>query len=135
MQVEQSMEADSTQKRWTLPRFGMQWTAPPGLDSITWYGGDAAVGIYRQMTGQQASTAASDSSMETGIRWWKITGTNGRGMLITADSSLLHIKTQPRSAGDTGTRLTIGYPAAPLPYELPYGNYHYAYKVTPVPAL
>jgi beta-galactosidase len=155
MQVEQSMEADSSQIGWTLPRFGMQWTTPSGLDSITWYGHAAAVvGIYRQTTGQQpsmttsdsstaapgsstaapgSSTASPDSSMGTGIRWWKITGMDGRGMLITADSSLLHISS--RSAGNTGTRLTIGYLASPLPYELPYGNYHYAYKVTPVPAL
>jgi beta-galactosidase len=144
MQIEQSVDADSTQKGWPLPRFGMQWILPSGLDSITVYGprpqGDPAVvegphpspspvGIYRQTAGSQvaSSTPSRDPgpASNTGVRWWKLTGKDGKGLQITADSSLLTIGARQLS-GDV--LLNIDYPPSPLPY----GNYHYTYKVTPV---
>ena len=153
MQIEQSMDADSAQKGWTLPRFGMQWALPPGLDSVAWYGPGtqqkdsnraAAIGIYRQTISEQGAappasasgvtpasrnepTAASNPRREppiaTAVRWWKITGRDGKGLLITADSALLNI------SAPSPTLLNIDYRP---PYDLPYGNYRYAYKVTPV---
>jgi beta-galactosidase len=144
MQIEQSMEPDSAQKGWTLPRFGMQWALPPGLDSVAWYGPGtqqkdsnraAAIGIYRQTISEQGAapaprnepTAASNPRQEppiaTAVRWWKITGRDGKGLLITADSALLNI------SAHSPTLLNIDYRP---PYDLPYGNYRYTYKVTPV---
>jgi beta-galactosidase len=130
--VEQSMEADSAQQGWLLPRFGMQWVLPPGFDSVTGYGPSALsatdIGIYRQTTGEPGSPE------KTAIRWWKITGRDGRGLQITADSSLLNISAAPlagnsaNGAATPPTQLKIGYP----PYGLPSGNYRYAFKITPI---
>jgi hypothetical protein len=151
MQVEQSIEADSAQKGSPLPRFGMQWPLPPGLDSIAWYGpGPAAIGIYRQSTSEQGPAPAPrtehatvsdprrEPPMATAVRWWTITGRDGKGLRVTADSSLLDI------SATSPTSLNIDYrptapedpatPAGPArpPSGLPYGNYRYSYKITPL---
>jgi hypothetical protein len=140
MQIAQSMDADSTRKGWPLPRFGMQWVLPPGPDSITAYGhppqGTLPASIYRQTIDGQTAAAMPvrepERSPATGIRWWRLTGKDGKGLLITADSSLLTISARHYPGSDPGggspMQLNIDYP----PFPLPYGNYHYSYKVTPV---
>ena len=139
MLVEQSIETDSTQKGWPLPRFGMQWTPTPGLDSITWYGAtndNPLIRIYhRTISGQPATTIPGRDPTppaNTGVRWWKLTGKDGKGLQITADSSLLTMSAGPYAGRDPATplqvQLNIDYP----PLTLPYRNYHYSYKVMPV---
>ena len=118
MQVEQLMEADSTQQGESLPCFGMYWLLPPGYDSVTYYGELAAPAIHRITT-----TPARESSNYNGVRWWKIANKEGKGLQITADSTLLTIGMTAQN------RLTIDRPAAP--YHLPYGNYRYVFKVSP----
>jgi len=130
IQVAQSLEVDSMQltnnngprdslqKDTTLPRFGMQWTMPAGLDSVTWYGrGPAGIGIYPGLLPQTDNW--------TDLRWWKISGKKGMGLLITADSSLLTLNlAQSRQ----GIQLNIDKPGN----HLPFGNYHYIYKISPL---
>jgi hypothetical protein len=153
--VEQSLESDSTQKGWPLPCFGMQWALPAGFDSIAYYGlgvrqpdsGRAAatrIGIYRQLLSAPPSAPPSPDSHSRGmatataVRWWKITGPGHSGLLITADSSLFNGSALHASP----IRLNIYYrqPATVSAFDdhpglslhLPYGNYRYGYKVTPV---
>ena len=139
MLVEQSIETDSTQKGWPLPRFGMQWTPTPGLDSITWYGAtdnNPLIGIYHRVISGQPATTIPDRGQpppaNTGVRWWKLTGKDGKGLQITADSSLLTMSagyyTDRTPATPPQVQLNIDYP----PFSLPYRNYHYSYKVTPL---
>jgi hypothetical protein len=118
MQVEQSMDADSTKLGERLPCFGMYWLLPAGFDSVAVYGG--AVTPFREISAYAARTYS-------GVRWCTITGTDGKGLRFTADSTLLTINTRIRS---TDPRLTIDNPSQP--YQLPYGNYRYTYKVSPV---
>ena len=122
-----NLPADSMYKGPALPRFGMQWTLPAGLDSVAYYGRGGSptpgsppeIGIYRQLAPQQASD----------IRWYKITGKDGHGMQITADSSLLSVSAlQPQPQSQPRTLLNIDYPS----FHLPFGNYHFFYKVTPL---
>ncbi|HMI59397.1 MAG TPA: hypothetical protein VK518_00770 [Puia sp.] len=116
MQVGQSMEADSTKQGESLPCFGMYWLLPAGFDSVTVYGG--AVTPFRE-------TNAYTTRTYSGVRWCTITGPDGKGLRFTADSTLLTINTR-----SSNPRLFIDNPS--LPYHLPYGNYHYTYKVSPV---
>ena len=116
MQVEQSVEADSTKQGEPLPCFGMYWQLPPGFDSVTVYGGAGTP--FRETNAYAAATY-------TGVRWWTITRPDGKGLRFTADSTLLTISTRP-----SDRHLIIDNPA--LPYHLPYGNYRYTYKVSPV---
>ena len=160
MQVEQSIDADSTQTGWPMPRFGMQWSLPAGLDSVTGYGrlppGDHAdsgatigntnatignsvatidntsptIGIYHRLAGKYPSAYISDRYPS--VRWWRITGPGGKGIGIIADSSLLNIDARHPADDSPGTQLNMDYPAAAPSYRLPYGNYRYAFKVTPL---
>jgi hypothetical protein len=116
MQVGQSMEADSTKQGEPLPCFGMYWLLPAGFDSVAVYGG--AVTPFRE-------TNAYTTRTYSGVRWCTITGPDGRGLRFTADSTLLSINTR-----STNPRLIIDNPSQP--YHLPYGNYRYTYKVSPV---
>ena len=116
MQVGQSMEADSTKQGETLPCFGMYWLLPAGFDSVTVYGG--AFTPFRETNGYTTRTYS-------GVRWCTITGPDGRGLRFTADSTLLTINTR-----SSDPHLIIDNPSQP--YHLPYGNYRYTYKVSPV---
>ncbi len=184
MLVDQGMEVDTTAKDSTgalpkgpmLPRFGMQWVLPPGYDSIAYYGKGpqdnytdrsygAEVGIYGQTVADQffPYIRPQETGTKTSVRWWKIMDKQGKGLLVTADSSLLSMSAlhyfdsdlddgetkQQRHAGDLRprpqTQLDIDYRqmgvggtdtwgSLALPsYRLPYGNYHFAYKVNPIP--
>ncbi len=116
MEVGQSMEADSTKQGESLPCFGMYWRLPGGFDSVAVYGG---AGIPFRETNAYAARTYS------GVRWCSITGPDGKGLRFTADSTLLTIDTR-----SSDPRLIIDNPS--LPYHLPYGNYRYTYKVSPV---
>ena len=116
MQVGQSMEADSTKQGESLPCFGMYWLLPAGFDSVAVYGGAATP--FRE-------TNAYTTRTYSGVRWCTITGPDGKGLRFTADSTLLTINTR-----SSNPRLFIDNPS--LPYHLPYGNYRYTYKVSPV---
>ena len=152
MLVTQQVEPDTTQpaiKGWPLPCFGMQWILPPGYDSITYYGpgNPGWTGLYREQPVTPSPVMATPSP-RTGIRWWKITGRDGSGLQITADSSLLDFSaihafdsdatptTTPQPVRPQ-TQLSIDIhnpnPANhPWPIIVPYGNYKYSYKVIPL---
>ena len=129
MQVEQILEVDTTQPRDTTtgqvvvkypPLFGMNWILPPGYDSALYYGAGSAidschhthVGLYR--------LRPDDIDIGMDIRWCKITDGQGHGLLITADSSLLHISVAHK-------QMNIAHPFIKGGAD----NYHYIYKVTP----
>jgi hypothetical protein len=131
MQIEQSIDADSTQTGWPLPRFGMQWALPAGFDSITGYGRLAQSSAMPGRYQLPLTTSVSPLPAATAIRWWRITGPGGKGIGITADSSLLNMNTRLPADNSPGLQLNIDYPAAAPSYRLPYGNYRYAFKVTP----
>ncbi len=152
--VGQSMESDSTQKGWPLPCFGMQWPLPAGFDSSVYDGlgkpqpdsgrkATAWIGIYRQQLSEPpsyppGSTTTHSPLAATAVRWWTITGPKGVGLLITADSSLFN--------GNLGKGspflLNIFYRQPPADdssgntpgssFHLPYANYRFTYKVTPL---
>ena len=102
------------------------------------------IGLYHE----QASSPATgihlrDAATRTGIRWWKITGRDGSGLLITADSSLLDFSALHAFDSDA-TTTTIPQPVRPQtqlsidcnnprPIVMPYRSYQYIYKVTPTP--
>lgn len=122
-----------------LPCFGMQWIFPAGYDSIAWYGlgpqenntgGTSPVqtAIYRH-TIQEANTS-------TAVRWWKVMDRQGKGLLFTADSSLLSMRALHFVDSDrkphSQTQLDIDYRQLGGG-ALPYGNYRFMYKISPVP--
>jgi beta-galactosidase len=163
MLVAQQVEPDTMQsnaKGWPLPCFGMQWILPAGYDSIIYYGpgNPGWTGLYpeKAVTPSPIQPPSStgihlrDTATRTGIRWWKITGRDGSGLLITADSSLLNLSalhafdsdatiTTGRQPARPQIQLSIDYPPSanpfnhPWPIVMPYGSYQYSYKVTPVP--
>jgi hypothetical protein len=118
----------------TIPRDSIRLHAP-------W------VGIYHDTVGNPSSPASHqrNQAMITAIRWIRITGPDGSGLLITADSTLLNAGAISSAGGMTTTpsvllRIDSRQPAAPgipgdnrqLSYGLPYGNYRCTYKVSPV---
>jgi beta-galactosidase len=144
MLVEQSVEADTntSPNRAPLPlnRFGMDWMLPPGQDSLAWYGltpGEdtstiPAIHYRRASAGSEDSLALLPSSLM--VRWWTITGRDGRGFRLTADSNFLYLSASPpadsafRRLHPTGAQLHID---ASLLRLLPGDKVRYAYKVTP----
>ena len=148
MLVSQALEADSSRQGSPLPRYGMTWMLPPGLDSVTWYGlapgtpaptsavpaptssapalpGGSPAILTSPVTGSRESTYPS-------VRRLSLTGRDGKGLQITADSSLLQLRTFP--AADSTTRMLLGIDKL-SPTPLLYGNYQYAYKVNAMPAI
>jgi beta-galactosidase len=130
MLVSQQLEPDTAQTGYPLPCFGMQWTLPAGYDSVTYYGKNpdstSRIAIYRKKV---IPLSAPDihprgTAAGTDIRWWKITGQDGRGLLITADSFCLDLS----ALHPPQTQLNIDYPH----FDMPYANYRYAFKVSPV---
>lgn len=142
-------------RRVMLPRMGMKWTLPAGYDSIVYYGRGpqenytdrnygAALGIHRQTVDEQfyPYRRPQECGTHTDIRWWKITDQQGHGLLITADSALLSISALHYYDNDLDEGNTIPRPQTQLNIDLrqmglagkrlPYGNYHYIYKVTPL---
>jgi beta-galactosidase len=103
------------------------------------------IGIYHDTVDHPSSpdSRQRNSAMVTGlitaIRWIRITGPDGNGLLVTADSSLLnasalqttpsvllHIDSrQPTSTGIPGDNRQFSY-------RLPYGNYRCTYKISPI---
>ena len=105
------------------------------------------VGIYHDTVGDPSSPASHqrNQAMITAIRWIRITGPDGSGLLITADSTLLNTGAMPSAGTMTITpsvllRIDSRQPAAPgipgdnhqLSSGLPYGNYRCTYKVSPI---
>jgi beta-galactosidase/beta-glucuronidase len=137
-----------------LPRFGMRWFLPAGYDSVAYYGRGpqenyedrcrgAFAGIHRQ--------SVEECGTRTGVRWWKIIDQQGHGLLLTADSTLLSVSAlhyydtdldngdsvRQRPAGvlkprpQTQLNIDLRQMGIAGGYQLPFGNYHYIYKVTP----
>jgi len=134
-----------------LPRMGMKWILPAGFDSVVYYGRGpqenysdrnygADLGIYRQTVDEQfyPYRRPQENGTRTDIRWWKITDSQGHGLQITADSALLSISALHYYDGDPPpprpqTQLNIDLRQMGLGGKgLPYGNYRYIYKVTPL---
>jgi len=120
--VEQSLTTDTAKQGQPLPCFGMYWRLPRGFDSLSAYGqqpNNPAPSCYRLgITG----TTTYDS-----IRWLSITRPDGKGLKLTADSTLLTIHTQPSSP-----RVYIDAPTQQD--HLPYADYRYSYKLSPIRA-
>jgi len=128
-----------------LPGFGMQWLLPPGLDTLTWFGAtDSSVTNLAPPATSGLSPAPSASTpappylthraLTTGMdtretRWLTITGHDGAGLRITADSSLL--KTSTLAFADSTTHTTRMLLLLNTPSD---STHHYTYKLTPVPA-
>jgi hypothetical protein len=195
MLIGQQLEADSTQKGWPLPCFGMRWLLPADHDSIEYYGpgetNDSAslhdsksadtaindstsprdsvrlhapwIGIYHYTVGQQPASPDShqrNSAMIAdipegygrvgpwrsrpdevlnAIRWIRIVGPGGSGLLLSADSTLLNagvLQTAPSVVLyiDSRQAAATGIPGdnRQVSYGLPYGNYRCTYKISPI---
>ena len=143
MLVSQLLEADTAQHLpdsihlAALPGFGMSWLLPAGLDTIT------AFGAADSLTAPATTSAASPVPpvvihraltpnpniyiRET--RWLTITGRDGTGLRISADSALLKTGTTTftdSSAHSIRVLLLLNNPSDSL--------HHYTYKLMPVPA-
>jgi len=122
MLVRQSLEADSTQpdtiNRPALPSFGMNWLFLPALDSVTCYAPLADTtktpDIFHPLPASIPSTP---------IRWIALTGADGKGVRIIADSNFV-------SLYSTGRQLRIMRPMPAFP--TPYADFQYAFKISPI---
>jgi hypothetical protein len=110
MLVEQTLETDTSGSGHTdiatgahpdptLPRFGMTWILPQGLDSVSWYGTDdqGITGItppvkLARETGSLTGIPNATSPIFPGVRWLALKGRAGQDLRIIADSSLLQLK-------------------------------------------
>jgi beta-galactosidase len=150
-----STDTSTVIRKTMLPRMGMKWFLPAGYDSVIYYGRGpqenysdrnygAALGIYRQTVEEQfyPYRRSQECGTRTDIRWWKITDPQGHGMQITADSALLSISALHYYDNDLEEGTPVPHPQTQLNIDLrqmslggkglPYGNYHYIYKVTPL---
>ncbi|HEY6901544.1 MAG TPA: hypothetical protein VI233_12910 [Puia sp.] len=122
--VESSLEADSTRQapHEPLPCFGMTGLFSRAFDTVTVYGpktpADSTPYIY-----SLPATPTRESGYYPAVRRWTFTY-DGKGLQLTADSALLAI------GQNAGNRLTIDQSIPP--YQLPYGNRRYTFKLTPV---
>ena len=164
MLVEQTVETDTSRRDslvHPIEAFGMTWRLPPGLDSIAWYGlttgsdtGDIPAihhGLSSAAPDHNPGTSAPDHrpvnlSSSVMVRWWTITGPDGRGFQLTADSNCLRSLSVTQPADSALLRLYPLFtqlqlddvPASPHTSDVlaspqaSYVHYHYAYKVTPI---
>jgi len=157
-----------------LPRFGMNWILPEGFKTIEYFGNGpvenyqdrnyaAPAGIYKQSVAQQfyPYIRPQETGNKTGIRWYKIMNSNGKGLLVQSDTflsmSALHFFDNDLDSGDSKqqmhpgelkprkqTQLHIDYMqmglggieswgAWPLEkYRLNYKNYEFRFTVKPL---
>jgi beta-galactosidase len=157
-----------------LPRFGMNWILPEGFETIEYYGNGpfenyqdrnyaAHTGIYKQTVAAQfyPYIRPQETGNKTGIRWYKISNKNGKGLSIQSDVELsmsaLHFFDSDLSTGDEKgqahsgelkprkqTQLHIdlaqmglagvdSWGTWPLEkYRLDYKNYKYKYVIRPI---
>ena len=157
-----------------LPRFGINWILPEGFKSIEYFGNGPVenyqdrnyatpVGIYKQSVAQQfyPYIRPQETGNKTGIRWFKIINSNGKGLLIQSDillsMSALHFFDSDLDDGDMKhqrhpgelvprkqTQIHIDYAQMGLgginswgtwpleQYRLEYGNYEYKFVIKPL---
>ena len=157
-----------------LPRFGMNWILPEGFETIEYYGNgpgenyqdrnySAPTGIYKQSVAQQfyPYIRPQETGNKTGVRWFKIMNSGGKGLMIQSDSllsmSALHFYDNDLDDGDMKhqqhsgdlkprrqTQLHIDYKQMGLggidswgnwpleKYRLNYKNYEYKFTVKPL---
>ncbi|HXB94309.1 MAG TPA: hypothetical protein VNU70_04085, partial [Puia sp.] len=120
MLIGQSLEADSSKHAPPLPCFGMNWILPAGLDSVV---------AYAPLTDSSLSPELFHTTVRmippTPIRWLTIIRKDGKGIRFVADSSFLLFK-------HSGKTLSLQRPVSSLP--LPYGNFQFVFKLSPVAA-
>ncbi|MGE0077868.1 MAG: glycoside hydrolase family 2 TIM barrel-domain containing protein [Bacteroidales bacterium] len=167
------LKADTLMPLKLIPRFGMNWVLPKGFETIEYYGRGpfenyqdrnfaAHVGLYNQSVDDQYFhyVIPQETGNKTDVRWWKITNTQGDGLIIQSDSllnmSALHfldseldngVALHNRHAADLArvsqTQLHIDYKqmgvgcvnswgALPLVrYQLPIRDYSYGFVIIP----
>lgn len=174
LMVTQQLLADTAFHTEILPRFGMQWIMPAGFEQISYYGNgphenysdrqtSAFAGIYQQtVTGQYFPyVIPQETGNKTDVRWWRISNSKNKGLLVTSDSllsmSALHYfdsdlddgeKRHQRHAADLTPRpqtqlhidwkqMGVGgidsWRSRPMArYQLPFANYTYSFIVKPL---
>jgi beta-galactosidase len=152
----------------------MNWILPEGFENIEYFGNGpvenyqdrnygAPTGIYKQTVAQQFYhyIRPQETGNKTGIRWFKIKNSKGKGLMIQSDillsMSALHYfdndlddgdRKDQRHPGDLAprkqTQLHIDYAqmgvgginswgTLPLDkYRLNYKNFEYKFKITPI---
>jgi hypothetical protein len=93
MLVEQVLEPDTTAtppESLFLPHFGMSWLLPHDLDSATSFADDT-----QRFSSITAPVSLSREESFAGVRWLKLSGRNGQGIRIIADSALLQMNYHP----------------------------------------
>jgi len=140
MLVSQVLEADTTQHLPDsahlppLPGFGMRWLLPAGLDTLSTLGpGDPSAAAASPASSPAPPTvtrrALTPDIYTRETRWLAITGRDGTGLRIAADSTLLAAATAAVTDSFTHTTrmlLLLNTPSDSL--------HHYTYKLTPVAA-
>ncbi len=163
MLIGQTLEADTNQhvpdsvQLPPLPAFGMHWLLPVGFDTLTWFGSADSTGTAGpdstgpKRTGSTApilfhralTPVMGSREIVPAVRWLTITGPQGTGLRITADSTLLDLHTAaadpiriqldidaPRSAspstrtGQYNFKITPVLPPAPAPIHPPAPSIH-----------
>lgn len=174
LRVTQTLKADTSFHTEILPRFGMQWIMPAGFEQISYYGNgphenyadrqaSAFAGIYNQTVASQyfPYVIPQETGNKTDVRWWRISNSKNKGLLITSDSllsmSALHYfdsdlddgeKRHQRHAADLKPRpqtqlhidwkqMGVGgidsWRSRPMTrYQLPFANYTYSFVVKPL---
>jgi beta-galactosidase len=84
----------------TMPRFGNELVAAPGLENITWYGRGPAetyidrqferIGVYRSTVGRQwvEYSRPQENGNKTDVRWVALTNAQGIGLLAVGAPTL-----------------------------------------------
>jgi hypothetical protein len=132
--ISQMLETDTTRQDSVvhpIDRFGLNWTLPPGSDSIAWYGvvSDAAhVSDAARISPDAAHASSADSvpTLHTGplsagvatlVRWWAVVDPNNKGARLTADSNLLYRVSWDSNRLQMDNRLPP-HPSLPIRHQL-----------------
>lgn len=153
MLVGQTLEPDTSQqvpdtvRLPPLTGFGMHWLLPPGLDTLTWFGspqkaGPASTATAGPTTTDSAPPAISQTALTpatgsredsySAVRWLTITGHQGTGLRITADSALITATLSAVDSSNDPKRMLLNIGTLPAPATTGRANGQYSYKVTPV---
>ena len=139
MLIGEILEADTSQhlpdsvSRPLLPRFGMRWLLPAGLDTVSWLGSaDSAAAPDISRLPLAAAAVDPRETSHPDVRWLTITGAHSGGLRIIADSNFFRFQTSPVSGSSSSvarTALDIDL-RQPLP-SLSSKNIQCFFKATP----
>lgn len=111
-QLDVDFEYTTEEKLPLIPRVGTQWQLPVGMDQLAWYGRGPEptysdrkwepVGVFQTalMDDWLDYSKPQENGNKVDVRWFRVTGSDGRGLLFMAQDTFLSCNALPWGHND-----------------------------------